>query len=338
MAFKAPDMAIDLGTSNTMLLVKGKGVVINEPTTVVVNAADHRMVHAVGEEARYLMGRAREHLLVVDPVTDGRISDFDTAAVLLKYFVRKAVGASLLFKPTILVSVPCGLNAVQRKTVREAVRQAGARRVVLIEKPLAAAIGTGLPVYDPVGNMVVDIGAGTTDSAIVAMGGMVVSQSVPTGGNRMDEAIVSYLKKNSSMLIGTYTAERLKIDLGTAVPTDGHQHGKVRGRDLLSSHAMSVDFTSAQAYEALREPCMAILASIRWVLERTPPELSADIMRSGIHLTGGGSRLYALDQFIATQLGIPVSLAREPEECTIAGLGFMLENPDVMNELMRGSN
>ena len=329
----APDIAIDLGTSNTLVYVRSHGVVICEPTVVVVSAQDRHMVRAIGDEAKFLLGRTRDSLVAVTPIRNGVIADFDATMLLVRYFIRKAIGSSHLFKPRVLVAVPSGLPAISRRAVLEAVKTAGAKKVILVEKALAAAIGTGLPVYDPTGSMVVDVGGGTTDTAIVSMGGIVVSQSVQVGGGRMDDAIVSYLKKNSSMLIGDRTAEEVKKDLASALPAQENRHVHIRGRDLLSSHAMDVEFSSAQAYEAVTEPCMAILASVKWVLERTPPELAADIMRNGIHLCGGASQLTALDQFIGQQTGIPVLLAREPEDCTIMGLGHLLENSELLDGL-----
>ena len=331
MAFRAPDIAIDLGTANTMLYVRGKGIVINEPTVAVVETRNRRAVRAVGDEARYLMGRTKDTMKAVMPIKDGIIADFDAAEVLIRYFIRKAIGSSHLFRPRVLVSIPASLDEVPRKAFREAVTVAGAKEVIFVEKPLAAAIGSGLPVYDPIGSMVVDIGGGTTDTAVVSMGGIVVAQSIRVGGQKMDQAIIAYLKKNSSILIGESTAEDLKKDLAGAMPVTGaNTVAHVRGFDLLSARVMDVEFSAAQAHDAVTEPCMAILASICWVLERTPPELAADVMRSGIHLTGGGSQLLGLDRLIATRLGIPVLLAREPGDATILGMGYLVENHDLL--------
>lgn len=333
----APDVAIDLGSSNTMVYVARRGIVINEPTLIVVSSSDKHVVRAVGDEARYLLGRTSDSLTAVHPLEGGVVADFDSAEVLLRYFLRKAIGVNHIIKPRVLVSVPTDLPAVSRKAVQEAVMVAGAKKVILVEKPLAAAIGSGLPVYDPVGSMVVDIGGGTTDAAVVSMGGMVVSQSVQVGGIKMDEGIIEYLKRNSSMVIGEQTAEDVKKDLASAVPLTELRKVHIRGRDRYSAHAMDVEFTSAQAHDAISEPCAAILAAIRWVLERTPPELSADVMRSGIHLTGGAANLFALDQFIARQLGIPVSVARQSEDCTIIGMGHLLENPDLLTAVEKSA-
>ena len=331
MAFFAPEIGIDLGTSNTVVYVRGRGIVISEPTMVVIDSGNKRNVRAVGDEAKFLMGRTSEALTVVKPIKNGSIADFDLTEMLLRYFIRKAIGVSHVVKPKVVVSVPANLPAVARKAVSEAAEIAGAKTVYLIEKPFAAAIGSGLPVYEPVGSMVVDIGGGTTDVAIVSLGGIVVAQSVQVGGAKMDEAIINYIKREFNMLIGDRTAEDVKIDLATAMPLVEGRQVRIRGRDLLSPQAMDIEFTSAQAYEALREPCRAIIAAIKWVLERTPPELAADIMRGGIHLTGGGAQLFAMDQYIATELGIPVLIAKEPEDCTVMGLGYLVENIQLLN-------
>lgn len=335
MAFFAPEIGIDLGTSNTVVYVRGRGIVISEPTMVVVDSNNKRNVRAVGDEAKFLLGRTSDALTVVRPIRGGSIADFDMTEMLIRYFIRKAIGVSHVVKPKVLVSVPAGLPAVSRKAVSEAAEVAGAKTVYLIEKPFAAAIGSGLPVYEPVGSMVVDIGGGTTDVAIVSLGGLVVAQSIQVGGAKMDEAMINYIKREFNMLIGDRTAEDVKIDLASAMPLSEGRQVRIRGRDLLSPQAMDIDFTSAQAYEAIREPCRAILAAIKWVLERTPPELAADIMRSGIHLTGGGAQLFAMDQFIATELGIPVLIAKEPEDCTVMGLGYLVENMQLLSSMSK---
>ena len=333
MAFFAPDIGIDLGTSNTVVYVRGRGIVISEPTMVVVDSNNKRNVRAVGDEAKFLLGRTSDALTVVRPLKGGSIADFDMTEMLIRYFIRKAIGVSHVIKPKVVVSVPVGLPAVSRKAVSEAAEVAGAKTVFLVEKPFAAAIGSGLPVYEPVGNMVVDIGGGTTDVAVVSLGGLVVAQSIQVGGTKMDEAIINYIKREFNMLIGDRTAEDVKLDLASAMPLSEGRQVRIRGRDLLSPQAMDIEFTSAQAHEAIKEPCRAILAAIKWVLERTPPELAADIMRSGVHLTGGGAQLFAMDQFIATELGIPVLIAKEPEDCTVMGLGYLVENMQLLTSM-----
>ena len=326
MPFWAPDVGIDLGTENTCVYVRGRGIVISEPTLVVLDRDNQRTVRAVGDEARFLYGRSPEKLITVSPIRNGQVSDFDMTELMLRYFIRKAVGVSYLGKPRVIVSVPCNLDDVNRKALIEAVRYAGGHHVHLVEKPFASAIGTGLPVYDPVGSLVVDIGAGTTDVAVISLGGLVVSQSIQVGGNKLDEAITDYLRRECSILVGQQTAESIKKDLAAAVPLEEDRSILVRGVNQLNTSAGTVRFTGSQAYEAIRTPCTAIVKAIRWVLERTPPELAADIMRGGIHLTGDGARLFALDRYITESLGIPVMLARDPGDCCILGIGYLTEN------------
>ena len=245
MAFFAPDIGIDLGTSNTVVYVRGRGIVISEPTMVVVDSGNKRSVRAVGDDAKFLLGRTSDALTVVRPIRGGSIADFDMTEMVLRYFMRKAIGVSHVVKPKVVVSIPAGLPAVARKAVSEAAEIAGAKTVYLIEKPFAAAIGSGLPVYEPVGSMVVDIGGGTTDVAVVSLGGLVVAQSVQVGGVKMDEAIINYIKREFNMLIGDRTAEDVKLDLASAMPLSEGRQVRIRGRDLLSPQAMDIEFTSA---------------------------------------------------------------------------------------------
>ena len=335
MHFFAPDIGIDLGSSNTQVYVKKRGIVISEPTLVVVSGTNKKQVQSVGDEARRVLGRLNDSKTVIRPIRNGAIADFDMTALLLKYFMRKAIGVSNVVKPKVVISVPAGLDDVNRKAITEAVRLAGAKKVYLIEKPFAAALGSSLPVYDPIGSMVVDIGGGTTDAAVVSLGGLVVSQSIPVGGQKMDEAIINHIKREFKMLIGDRTAENVKLDLGSAMPLTEEKRVRIRGRDLLTPQGMEIQYTSQQAYQAIHEPCKAIVNAIRWVLERTPPELAADILRTGIHLTGGGAQLYAMDQYIATELGIPVLVARNPMDCTIQGLGHIVQNIPLYTQIGR---
>ena len=326
MHFFAPDIGIDLGSSNTLVYVKKRGIVISEPTLVVVSGTNKKIVQSVGDEARNVLGRTHDSKSVVRPIRNGAIADFEMTALLIRYFMRKAIGVSNVVKPKVVISVPAGLDDVNRKAITEAVRMSGVSKVYLVEKPFAAALGSNLPVYDPIGSMVVDIGGGTTDVAVVSLGGLVVSQSIPVGGAKMDEAIINHIKREFNMLIGDRTAEDVKLDLASAMPLTEERKVRSRGRDLLSPQAMDIEYTSRQAYSAIHEPCKAIVAAIKWVLERTPPELAADVMRTGIHLTGRVAQLYAMDQFIATELGIPVLIAKEPGDCTAMGLGYIVEN------------
>lgn len=337
MPFWAPDIGIDLGTDQVHLYVRGRGIVISEPSLVVLDRESRHTVRAVGDEAAFLLGRSPDRLSPVWPIRNGQVADFDVAELMLRYFVRKAIGVSYVGKPRVIVSVPCNLDDVNRKALSEAVRfAAGSRHVFLIEKPFAAAIGTGLPVYDPIGNLVVDIGAGTTDVAVISLGGLVVSQSIQVGGNKMDEAIVDYLRKECSLLVSRQTAENIKKDLAAALPLEEPRTVLVRGINQLSTSAGTVNFTSDQAYNAVKGPCGAIIKAIRWVLERTPPELAADIMQGGIHLTGDASRLFALDRFISESLGIPVLLARDPGDCCILGIGYLTENIQLVSPNGKG--
>lgn len=326
MPFLAPDIGIDLGTENINVYVRGRGIVISEPTLVVLSKENRNTIRAVGDEARFLYGRSPDTLIAVSPIRNGQVADFDIAELMFRYFIRKAVGVSYLGKPRIIISVPCGMDDVNRKALTEAIRMAGARHVFLIEKPFASAIGTGLPVYDPIGSLVVDIGAGTTDIAVISLGGLVVSQSVQVGGNKFNEAIADYLRRECNILIGSQTADNIKKDLASALPLNETRTIMVRGVNQLNTSAGTVSFTSDQAYDAVKSPCGAIVKAIRWVLERTPPELAADIMKSGIHLTGDGAKLFALDRYISESLGMPVLLARDPGDCCILGIGYLTEN------------
>ena len=338
MPFWAPDIGIDLGTEQISIYVHGRGIVISEPSLVVLDRESRRTVQAVGDEAAFMLGRSPDRLTSIYPIRNGQVADYDIAELMLKYFIRKAIGVSYLGKPRIIVSVPCNLDDVNRKALTEAVRfAAGSKHIYLVEKPFAAAIGTGLPVYDPIGNLVVDIGAGTTDVAVISLGGLVVSQSIQVGGNKLDEALVDYLRRECSILVGNNTAENIKKDLAAALPLEEPRSILVRGINQLNTSAGTVRFTSDQAYNAVKSPCNAIVKAIRWVLERTPPELSADIMRGGIHLTGDGARLFALDRYISESLGIPVLLARDPGDCCILGIGYLTENIQLVSPTEKGA-
>ncbi len=335
MHFRPPYIGIDLGTSYTQIYLKYKGLIVSEPSLVVVESVHNKksIVTAVGDEVTKLQGRTNNATRqVIHPIRNGTIADFDAAVTMLKYFIRKAVGTSNLVKPVVALSIPAGLDDVNRRALAEAVHAAGGGKVYLVEKPLAAALGSGLPVYEPQGSMVVDIGAGTTDVAVVSLGGLVASQSIPVGGAKMDEAIINHIKREFSMLIPDRTAENVKIDLASATRPELLRTIRIRGRDLLSPQAMEIDYNTKQAQMAIIEPCKAIIASIMWVLEHTPPELASDIMNNGIHMTGRGSQLYGIDRYIATELGIPVRLARDIGDCTALGLGYILENMPALQD------
>ena len=338
MAIIAPDIAIDLGTSNTRVYVKNKGIVLNEPTLMVVQDGKKKTVKAFGDDARLMLGRTMGDVSAVRPMEGGVIRDYDMAEYMLEFFIRKSIGSSRLVRPRGWITIPSSVTAVERKVVREAAEAAGIRRgaLHLIDKPFAAALGTGLPVFEPKGSMVVDIGGGTTEAAVISLGGIVISKSIRSGGIKMDEAIIDYIKREFNMLIGDRTAEDVKFDLGAALQMNDTRRAFVRGRDLVTNLPQTVEINSNMVYEALRDPCQEILAAIQFVLERTPPELAGDVMRSGIHLTGGGSLLCGMDRFIATELDMPVLLAKEPMECAVTGIGHLSENIDWLQRMTGG--
>ncbi|MDD3212672.1 MAG: rod shape-determining protein [Eubacteriales bacterium] len=337
MAFVAHDLGIDLGTSNTLVYVKGKNIVVNEPTIVVVESSNERKVRAVGDDAKIMLGRTTEGVMAVRPMREGVITDFDMTQILLQYFTRKAIGSSYLVKPRLFLTYPCSISSIEQRAVMEAAKSAGGRKVYLVEKPFAAALGSGLPVFEPNGCMIVDIGGGTTDVSVISLGGVVISHSIRVGGVKMDEAIINFIKGEFNILIGDRTAEEVKLDLGAALPIREERRARIRGRDMVTNLPQTTEITSTQIYEAIQEPCLAILTAIKWVLERTPPELSADVMHNGIYITGGGALLYGMDQMIASELGIPVLLAREPMDCAAMGLGNIIENFDLLQHLGRTS-
>ena len=339
MAIIAPDIGIDLGTSNTLVYVKHKGVVLNEPTLMVVTGGQKKSVKAFGEDARLMLGRTTGEYQSVRPLEDGVIKDYDMIEYMLEFFIRKAIGMSRLVRPRGLITIPSRVTAIERRAVREAAENAGIRKgaLHLIEKPFAAALGSGLPVFEPRGSMVVDIGGGTTEVAVISLGGIVVSRSVRVGGIRMDAAIINFIKREFNMLIGDRTAEDVKFDLGAALPMNDVRRAFVRGRDLVTNLPQTAEITSTMVYEALKAPCQAILAAIQYVLERTPPELAGDVMRSGIHLTGGGALLCGIDRFIATELDMPVLLAKEPMDCAALGIGQLAEDLELLQRMCQSA-
>lgn len=340
MAIIAPDIAIDLGTSNTQVYAKRKGIVLNEPTLMVVSGGKKKTVKAFGEDARMMLGRPAGEIAAVRPIEDGVIRDYDMTEYMLEFFIRKAIGSSRLVRPRGFITIPGRVTAIERKVITEAAENAGIRKgaLHLIEKPFAAALGSDLPVFEPRGSMVVDIGGGTTEVAVISLGGIVVSRSIRVGGIGMDRAIIEYIKRKFNMLIGDRTAEDVKFDLGAALPMTESRRAFVRGRDLVTNLPQTAEITSGMVYEALKEPCEQILSAIQYVLERTPPELAGDVMRSGIHLTGGGSLLCGMDRFIATELDMPVLLAKEPMDCAILGIGQMAENIELLQKMCTSSS
>ena len=324
MAF-ATEVGIDLGTANVLVYIKGKGVVLDEPAVVAINS-DTDEILAVGEEARLMLGRTPANIIAVRPLKDGVISDFDITERMLKYFVRKSCGTGRFFKPKIMVCVPSGVTEVEKRAVREAAEAAGGKAVYLMEEPVAAAIGAGLDISEPDGKMVIDLGGGTTDVAVISLGGIVASDSVKMAGDKFDEAIIKYMRKVHKLYIGERTAEELKVKIGTAFPREESVKMECRGRDMVTGLPKTVEVTSEEMNEALSEPITTICEAVHNVLEVTPPELSADISNSGIYLTGGGALLYGLDKKIKDRTGIEVIIAENPMECVALGTGKALED------------
>lgn len=324
MAF-ATEVGIDLGTANVLVYIKGKGVVLDEPSVVAINS-DTDEILAVGEEARLMLGRTPANIIAVRPLKDGVISDFDITERMLKYFVRKSCGSGRFFKPKIMVCVPSGVTEVEKRAVREAAEVAGGKAVYLMEEPVAAAIGAGLDISEPDGKMVIDLGGGTTDIAVISLGGIVASDSVKMAGDKFDEAIIKYMRKVHKLYIGERTAEELKVRIGTAFPREQSVKMECRGRDMVTGLPKSVEVTSEEMMEALDEALTTICEAVHNVLEITPPELSADISNSGIYLTGGGALLYGLDKRIKDRTGIEVIIAENPMECVALGTGKALED------------
>ena len=323
----ASEVGIDLGTANVLVYIKGKGIVLNEPSVVAINN-DTDEILAVGEEARQMLGRTPANIVAVRPLRDGVISDYDITERMLKYFIRKTCGAGRLFKPKIMVCVPSGVTEVEKRAVKEAATQAGGKDVYLMEEPVAAAIGAGIDISRPDGVMVIDIGGGTTDIAVISLGGIVASTSVKMAGDKFDEAIIKYMRKAHKLYIGERTAEELKLTIGTAYPREETVSKECRGRDLVTGLPKSVDVTSEEMMDALEEPLYAITEAVHNVLERTPPELAADISNSGIIITGGGAPLHGIDKRIEERTGIKVIVAEDPKSCVAIGTGKALDELD----------
>lgn len=317
------DIGIDLGTANTLVFVKGKGIVLREPSVVAVHRDTGELIE-VGAAAKRMVGRTPGHIIAVRPLRDGVIADFDVTQMMLRSFIRRSIKGVSVFRPRVVICVPAGVTPVEKRAVRDAAMSAGAGEVHIIEEPMAAAIGAGLPVTDPVGNMVVDIGGGTSEVAVISLGGIVTSQSIRVGGDEMDEAIINYIKKAYNLLIGDRTAEDTKINIGSAFPGD-ETTLDVRGRDLVTGLPKTVTLTSEEVRRALAEPVNVIVDAIKATLESTPPELAADIMDRGIVMTGGGSLLKGLDKLISQETGMPVLLADDPLTCVVMGAGMTFE-------------
>ncbi len=331
------DMAIDLGTANTLVYVKGRGIVLNEPSVVAIaEVKGKKQVLAVGDEAKLMLGRTPGNIQAIRPLRDGVIADFDVAEEMIKHFIRKVHNRRSFATPQVIICVPSGSTAVERRAIQESAESAGARRVFLIEEPMAAAIGAGLPVTEPTGSMVVDVGGGTTEVAVLSLGGIVYSRSVRVGGDKMDEAIIGYIRRNHNLLVGEGSAERIKEQIGLACPPeDGDGEVMViRGRDLMNGVPKELVISQRQIAESLAEPVGAIIEAVKVALEQTPPELAADIVDKGIVLTGGGALLGNLDFVLRHATGLPVSIADEPLSCVVLGTGRCLEEMKTLKHVL----
>ncbi len=326
--FEFNDVGIDLGTSSVLVYVKNKGIVLREPSVVAVEKITGRIL-AVGEEARRMLGRTPGSIIAIRPLKDGVISNFDITERLLHHFLKKVVGRHVFFKPRVVVCVPSGVTEVEKRSVIDATEEAGARHTFLIEEPIAAAIGAGIDISQPRGNMVLDIGGGTTDVAIISLGGAVLSDSLKIAGDKFDDAIVRYMRKKHNLLIGERTAEEMKIAIGSAYPRREQTFVDVKGRNLISGLPQSIVVGSNEMIDALEEPLQIILESVRTLFEKTPPELASDIAENGICLTGGGALLYGMDKFVAEHTKVPCYVAEDPISCVAIGTGKVLENINV---------
>ena len=335
--FGGQDIGIDLGTASVLVYIKGKGIVLQEPSVVAIDRNTNKIL-AVGEEARLMLGRTPGNIVAIRPLKEGVISDYDVTEKMLRYFIDKAIGRRRVFKPRMVVCVPSGVTEVEKRAVIDAANNAGARTTRLIEEPIAAAIGAGLDIAKASGNMIIDIGGGTTDIAVISLGGIVVSNSIKIAGDKFDEAIVRYMRKKHNIMIGERTAEELKINVGTAFPREEQVKVEVRGRNLISGLPKTIEVSSDEMLEALSEPVSAIADAVHSVLERTPPELSADISDRGIVMTGGGSLLDGLDKLISKRTGIPVYVAQDAISCVAIGTGKALEHIDMLEDADINSN
>lgn len=324
MNFFSKDIGIDLGTANTLVYIKGKGIVMREPSVVAVDIRSDTVL-AVGSQAKEMIGRTPGSIVAVRPLKDGVIADFDITATMLKYFIKKAVHANLFSRPRVVICIPSGVTEVERRAVEDAARQAGGGDVDLIEEPMAAAIGAGLPVAEATGSMIVDIGGGTSEVAVISLGDIVTSVSVRVAGDRFDDAIVSYVKKKYNLLIGERTAEEIKIQIGSAFPYEDEQSMAIKGRNLVDGLPKNVVISAAEVREALADPLSSIIDAVKSTLEKTPPELSADIIDHGIMLTGGGALLRGFDKLVAQETGMPVHIAERPLDCVVDGTGKRLD-------------
>ena len=331
------DIGVDLGTANTLIFMKGKGIIMREPSVVAVDTRTDT-VRYVGHEAKEVIGRTPGSIVAVRPLKDGVIADFDITASMLQIFIKKACGNSIINRQSVIICIPSGVTEVERRAVREATVKAGARRVSIIEEPMAAAIGAGLPVAEATGSMVVDIGGGTSEVAVISLGGIVTARSVRVGGDEFDSAIIQYVKRKHNLLIGERTAESIKIAIGSAYPYEDEQPMEIKGRNLVDGLPKNIMITPSEIREALADALASVLDAIKTTLERTPPELAADIIDHGITLTGGGALLRGLDQLISIETGMTVNVAENPLDCVAAGTGIVLDDIERLREVLADSD
>jgi rod shape-determining protein MreB len=331
--FLGRDLAVDLGTANTLVYERGRGIVLNEPSVVAINQNTGGIV-AVGTEAKRMVGRTPGNIVAIRPLKDGVIADFDTTERMLRYFIQKVHKRRFLAKPRVIVAVPSGITGVEQRAVKDAGYAAGARKVYIIEEPMAAAIGAGLPIHEPTGNMIVDIGGGTTEVAVISLGGVVTSLSIRTGGDELDDALIQFVKKEYSLMLGERTAEEIKTTVGTAFPVPDETSAELRGRDLVTGLPRTVVVTAEEIRRALDEPLTRIVDAVKTTLDRTPPELCADIMDRGIVLTGGGALLKGLDERLRHETGMPVIIAEHPLNCVVLGSGKCVEEFEALQQVL----
>jgi rod shape-determining protein MreB len=332
LSFLSNDLAIDLGTANTLVYAKNKGIVVSEPSIVAVNKVTGK-VEAVGKDAKEMLGRTPGNIVAIRPMKDGVIADFEITEKMLSHFIRKAHNRNTMVRPRIIIGIPSEVTQVEKRAVKDSALKAKASEVYLVDQAMAAAIGAGLPITEPSGNMVVDIGGGTTDIAVISLAGIVYSKSVRVAGNEMDEAIIQYIKKKYNLLIGERTSEQIKLEIGSAFPLDEPITMEIKGRDLIEGIPKTLTITDAEIREALAEPISVIVNAVRVALERTPPELSADIVDRGIVLTGGGSLLKNLDKLLREETSLPVSVAEDPLSSVVLGTGKMLSDFDLLRKI-----
>ncbi len=331
--FLGRDLAVDLGTANTLVYERGRGIVLNEPSVVAINQNTGGIV-AVGAEAKRMVGRTPGNIVAIRPLKDGVIADFDTTERMLRYFIQKVHKRRFLAKPRVVICVPSGITGVEQRAVKDAGYAAGARKVYIIEEPMAAAIGAGLPIHEPTGNMVVDIGGGTSEVAVISLGGVVTSLSIRTGGDELDDALVQFVKKEYSLMLGERTAEEIKTTVGTAFPVPDETSAELRGRDLVTGLPRTIVVTAEEIRRALDEPLTRIVDAVKTTLDRTPPELCGDIMDRGIVLTGGGALLKGLDERLRHETGMPVIIAEQPLNCVVNGSGKCVEEFEALQQVL----